>query len=240
MLINDVILAKFGKLEYLELLKDGHLYFSPIKVLRDDGTLYRGDINEGKVPIDPQKFYINGKSLINDYKLPPPDSLMLSYNNDDNRFIFCSAMINNTILEYSSSENSHILCQAFKDNISQFGEHVIIFWSSELIKRLNTVLDNSIKKFGYLFNPISYVDFTDFLGYNYFIEAQKKHSNFYARYFIKDISYKIQNEWRLLINGLDCHLEANCGEGFLVDIGKFEIAQIYETSTFLDGLRWNE
>ena len=237
--MEQIRLAKFGKLEHLEALKAGKLYLSPIKILRNDGTLFRGDENEGKVPIDPAKFYINGMSLMNDYGIPKPSNIMLSYNNDDNRFIFCAAMINEETLVPSHDPNVYVLSAEFKKSICQFGDYVIVFWSSDLINRLYEDAQKTDMKFISVYNRISYLDFDDFSN-NYYIETQKKNNNFYARYFIKDIRYKVQNEWRLLIDGLDNHLEANCGEGFSIDIGDFDNAQIFDTSTFLDTLRWNE
>ena len=50
----------------------------------------------------------------------------------------------------------------------------------------------------------------------------------------------MQNEWRLLIYGLDNVLEPNCGEGFSIDIGDFDIAQIFDTKTFFNTFQWIE
>ena len=40
---SKFILAKFGKKEHLEQLKEGNIFFNAIQTYRDDGTDYRGD-----------------------------------------------------------------------------------------------------------------------------------------------------------------------------------------------------
>lgn len=44
---------KFGKKEHLEELKNGRIFFNAVKKYRNDGTDYRGDSMEGKIPLDP-------------------------------------------------------------------------------------------------------------------------------------------------------------------------------------------
>jgi len=55
---------------------------------------------------------------------------------------------------------------------------------------------------------------------------------------VKDISYKNQNEWRLLIDGTHKHLEPNYGERFSIFIGKLDWAYLFDTPTFLNTFQY--
>ena len=51
----NFLIAKFGREEHLKQLQNGEIYFNAVQAYRDDGTVYRGDPMEGKIPIDPAK-----------------------------------------------------------------------------------------------------------------------------------------------------------------------------------------
>ena len=82
-------LVKYGKKEHLEELKNGRIFFNAIKKYRNDGTEYRGDSMEGRIPIDPSTIAIydkDGKNIF-DY-LPRPDTVTQMLYNDENFLMF--------------------------------------------------------------------------------------------------------------------------------------------------------
>ena len=91
---DTTLLLKFGQKCHLESLKAGNLFFNPISKFRNDGTLFRGDENEGKIPINPSTFFIDGKCYGDIIK-----SVMASYEGDDNMFIFCTLRILTQIVQ---------------------------------------------------------------------------------------------------------------------------------------------
>jgi len=230
-------LAKFGKKEHLESLKKGLLYFNPIQKYRDDGTDFRGDPNEGVIPIDPSRISIKdskGRDWFNDLGIPRPTSVMKQAQNDSNTFIFCSAIISKNVLIPHEDKINSVLCETFKNAIRKFGEYVLLFNSYEIITRLIKVQKTFEPRFGYMSGPIIYRDLADFSEIGDYHKAYRISSSFYDRYFVKDSMYKNQNEWRLLIDGESQPLVPNCGDGFSLQIGKLDWAYLYETTTFLN------
>lgn len=236
------LLAKFGKKEHLELIKEGQLYFNPIQKYRDDGTDWRGDKNEGIIPIDPCKISIKnseGKDFFTDLVIPHPTKVSESIQGDKNTFIFCSAMITQDILILRDGHNNeYILNETFKNVIRNFGKYVLIFNPYEILGRLRTVRSKYSPEFGHISGPIIYRDLEDFSERGDYSTAYNISNNSYDRYFVKDISYKNQNEWRLLIDGFHKHLEPNCGEGFSIFIGKLDWAYLFDTPTFLNTFQY--
>lgn len=55
---TNFLIAKFGNKEHLEQLQNGNIFFNAIQAYRNDGTDYRGDSMEGKIPINPNKIKI--------------------------------------------------------------------------------------------------------------------------------------------------------------------------------------
>ena len=55
------------------------------------------------------------------------------------------------------------------------------------------------------------------------------------RYFVKSLSYKVQNEWRVLIDGEHQRLTSNYLDGFLIESTPFEFSIIKRAEDFLNG-----
>ncbi|GEM_PF-1292850 len=236
------LIAKFGKKEHLELIKEGRLYFNPIKKYRDDGTDWRGDKNEGIRPINPCEISIKdneGKDFFTDLGIPRPTKVSESIQGDENTFIFCSAMITQDVLILRDGySNEYILNETFKNAIHNFGEYVLFFNPYEILERLRSVRLKHESEFGYISGPIIYRDLEDFSEIGDYSTAYNISNSFYDRYFVKDISYRNQNEWRLLIDGTHKPLEPNCGRGFSIFIGKLDWAYLFDTSTFLNTFQY--
>ena len=96
---SNVFITKFGQKEHLEALQNGYVFFNPISKFRDDGTKYRGDKNEGIIPIDPSSIRINGHDF---------SDIILSasqINEDDNGLLmFCASIINEKNLVMSNGD----------------------------------------------------------------------------------------------------------------------------------------
>lgn len=242
---NNLLLVKFGGKKHLELLKEGCLYSNPIQKYRNDGTVFRGDKNEGIVPIDPSKISIkdkDGKEWFTDLMLPRPTSVLQSIQGDENTFIFCSAMITKDILITSCEEKSNplVFCDEFKKAVQPFGDYALIFSAAEICGRLTEAKKIAPYPLGYISGPIIYRDLNDFSEASKYHTAYNVSGSEYDRYFVKNLSYRNQNEWRLIIDGSEKPLEANCGDGFSIHIGKLDWAYLFDTPTFLNTFQSND
>ncbi len=239
---NNYYLAKFGKQEDLKSLAAGQLFFSSVSKYRNDGTAYRGDRNEGKIPIDPSTVSIfdkNGNDLFSALGVPRPDTVMQGIVDDDNQFMFCAAIIDLTIMQKDHS-NSYILSEKFKEAIKSFGDYVLFFNSLELINNLHVAQEMTSPKFGYMYGPIWYRDLGDFSDLDEYRKAYYANKSAYDRYFVKSIDYRVQNEWRIVIDGSNNFLKANHGDGYLIEIEKLKHANLFETKVFLNTLQCSE
>lgn len=226
----------------MESIKNGQLYFNPIQRYRDDGTDFRGDRNEGVIPIDPSKISIRnieGKDWFTDLRIPRPASIMDSVQNDEDTFIFCSTIVSKDILvPHEKGSNTFVFSEVFKNSIQNFGDYVLLFNSAEIHNRLQTVQKIIEPRFGYMSGPIIYRDLNDFSETGNYFKAYNVSNSPYDRYFVKDLRYKNQNEWRLVIDGSEKPLVSNHGIGFSVYIGKLDWAYLYNTPTFLNTFQY--
>ena len=203
---------------------------------RNDDTDFRGDENEGKIPIDPISFAIrgtDGKDLFNELGIPRPDSVMSSLVGDDDLFMFCAAMINDSVLQTVDDRCS--LTPEFGAAIRQFGDYAFLFLSAELEDRLSKARENHTPGFGFMSGPIIYRDLAVFNSEEY-KKTYRLTGSLYDPFFVKSIDYKIQNEWRLVIVGSEEKLSPNNGDAFSINIGAFNWGFIFHSDTLIKTL----
>lgn len=229
-----MIFAKFGEQKHLEMLKNGIVYLNPISKYRSDSTLYRGDKNEGMVPLDPTKIKLldeNGNNLFD--KIRPPDSVKKAFVGDDDLLIFCVSMITTKMFRRNHS-NKLVLTDNYKNAIKDFGESVLLFWPSEFLKLLKTAQKNAIPPFGFDGRPIIYRDLSDFSKDGDYFNAYNTTGNNLDHYFVKSSNYKEQNEWRLIVGNANEPLPKNDDGSYIINIGKMEYATLADTEIFLN------
>jgi len=146
----------------------------------------------------------------------------------------CTSILSESILHFQ--DKKYIINDAFKRAIRAFGEYVLIFQLDELIYRLKKVQETHIPKFGYVFAPIIYRDLNRFDTKEY-NEVYNRMGNGYDNFFVKSIDYKEQNEWRLLIGGLENPLKPTNGDSFSINIGTLESGHIFQSDIFLNTLK---
>lgn len=209
---QNFLIAKFGEKEHLEQLQRGEIFFNAIQSYRNDGTDYRGDSMEGRIPIDPQKIKIfdeKGKDIFE--RLPRPKTAIQSLLGDENLMMFCASAISMEILIQNENQGWNFK-EEFKKNIKNFGKYVLVLSSLELLEHIEKAEDESRQKINFDSGIILYRDLTDF-----------EHTGEYRttgspldRYFVKGLDYKNQNEWRVIVDGEKRSLETNCGSGLLL------------------------
>lgn len=229
--MKNFLIAKFGQKEHIKQLKDGNIFFNSIETYRNDGTDYRGDLMEGRIPIDPRSIKIfdeMGKNIF-DY-VSYPDSIAQSIVGDENLMMFCAATITKNIVA-SKKDNIWVFNKEFQASVKDFGDYVLLLWTAELLEHISNAVDINGQRIAYDSGMILYRDLTD---YEHTEEYRKTGSSF-DRYFVKSQSYKNQNEWRVIINGEKESLVPNCGSGFLLKTYPFEYATIMTSFDFLNG-----
>lgn len=227
----NFLIAKFGMREHLEQLQKGEIFFNAIETYRNDGTNYRGDSMEGRVPIDPKIIKIydrEGNDIFE--KIPRPDIAYEGLAGDENIMMFCGAAITTEIMD-NDKDNIWHFKEDFKRAIQNFGEYVLLIWSIELIEHIEKAMDKVGQKILYDSGLICYRDFKNYTDMNKYRESE----NLNDRYFVKELSYKNQNEWRVIIDGEKDALTPNCGSGFILKSYPFQISRLMKTEELLNG-----
>lgn len=161
----NFLLAKFGKKEHLEALKNGNIFFSAIKKYRNDGTSYRGDIMEGKVPIDTEQVEMldeNGNNIWPLLKnIGSSVSLNWSWQGDDNLLMFCAAALTKEVMK-NIRDDVWILSNDFKNSIKEFGDYVILLSSVDLRTKIMESEEGVNNRIGIDTGMIIYRDLSGF------------------------------------------------------------------------------
>lgn len=228
---SNFLIAKFGKEEHIRQLQQGKIFFNSIQKYRDDGTDYRGDSLEGRMPLNPNDIEIYsacGERMFD--SIPRPDFVTQSVLGDENLMMFCASTITKNILT-EVDENIWCFNDAYKQAMADFGDYVMLFWSFELLEKIKTAVDCNGQNIGYDSGMILYRDLTDFSDtHEYRITG-----SLLDRYFVKSKHYKNQNEWRVLIDGEQQSLLPNYLDGFLIESTPFEFSVIMKTHELLNG-----
>ncbi len=232
----NFLLAKFGKKEHLKQMQEGKIFFNSIQKYRDDGTDFRGDYMEGKIPLNPNEIEIyssSGERFFENF--PRPEMVIESVLNDENLMMLCGSIITKNVL-IETAPNIWQFTDDFKSEMIKFGEYVIIFYSIELLGKIKEYTDINGQHIGYDSRPIKYRELDDY----YNVENYKVSGDVLDRYFVKRLSYKKQNEWRVIIDGEHEHLFPNYMGGYLLESTPFKYSVIKNTEEFLNGyLRFN-
>lgn len=223
---KNFLLAKFGKKEHLEALKNGEIYFSAIKKYRNDGTAYRGDYMEGRVPINPEEIKMFDENGIDIWPKLKKGlvSVSQSWLGDDDLLMFCATAITEHIME-PVENNIWMLTDKFKNAIKEFGDYVILIWSDELMEKIKNSEENRVSELGFEAGLITYRDLSDFSN----MDAYRSTGSQLDPYFVKGEAYRNQNEWRMILYE-DGKLNEN--DGKLIHSTPFENAIISETDKF--------
>lgn len=228
---TNFLIAKFGSKNHLEQLQNGNIFFNTIQTYRNDGTDYRGDWMEGKIPLNPLTVKIQGEDGENIFQtIPYPDKVTLSFLGDENLMMFCAAAITMEILE-NVRDNKWCFKEKFKSAIQNFGEYVLLLWSIELLEHIEYGSDLNGQRIVYDSRPVLYRNLGDFDN----TEEYRKTGSWLDRYFVKGLSYKNQNEWRVIIDGEQEALTSNCGNGFLLQTFPFKYSRLMKTIELLNG-----
>lgn len=229
---NILYLAKFGTKEHLQQLADGHMFFNVVEKYREDKSNYRGDKNEGKIPVNSANLEIRTQDGINLFNgIPRPSNVMLSYEEDEKVLLFCAAKLDEKVF-YKVNSNERKLCKEFKKTISNFGEYVLLLTENELIYKMRKRVDHLSS--GFLRDSVKYRNSDDFSCEKNFREIYYPYGNEYDGFFVKDNKFLWQNEWRMILQDEKHTISTICGNGVIVDIGKLEYAHLFKTDKFLD------
>lgn len=128
--------------------------------------------------------YLNGKKF-------HPDVMIQGFVGDDKIPILSMTILNENALT-KVSDGKFKIKQSIIDELSKFGEYALVFCYEELITNLNDYVENN----GWIIaqDVVTYVDMQKSKEY-----LKLYYHNQFEKYFVKDLSYKNQNEARIIL-----------------------------------------
>lgn len=176
------LIKVFKNEDYRKDFINGHLYLNEAGYFNKLEDGYRGDKYDSKI------VQVKPKILINEIEFTP-DILIQGFVGDNKVPILCSTILNEQCL-FVSKDNTIRIKQNVIDELKKFGDYGLIFYYGELKNNLD-----EYAKTNDIFVDQDIVKYCD-------IRSENSHSlyrgNIYNKYFIKDNSYKSQNELRFI------------------------------------------
>ena len=169
---------------------------------------------------------------------PKPDTVMRSIVGDEKTLLFCASKLDDKVFRKINDTNKKNLCEEFKHEVQKFGDYVLLITANELIYRMQKQVDH--KYTGFLRGSVTYRDLKDFSDEKDFRQIYFPYDNSYDPFFVKDIKYMWQNEWRMILHDDKSRISKPCGTGVIVNIGKLDYALLYETDQFIEGITMTE
>ena len=175
-----MLLLKVGKYENLQMFRSGIVYFSPLETFRNDGTLFRGDLYEGKLFIDTKKgFWINGIDF-SSYIEEATESFVGS----ENVVIFCASILDNSNSRPILPNGIDFYDDFYKE-MRKFGQYAVVFDSNDLVKHVRAALEN--KQCASAWGPVTYCDKRDSAKVEKFYHERKSVYKEATIYFLKGV-----------------------------------------------------
>lgn len=222
--------------EYLEDIANGKIFMNESGYFRKLEDNYRGDIFDGKCPINLESLgalYLELKALdTNGESLRLPiktvKNFQFGFDKDDKVPMFCCSILTENIL-YKESESVFRFKDDFVQEMEKFGEFFMAFSGNEFMESIDVLSKES--SILYRAGKVKYSDI--FTTYDLdTIEEQTKDQ--YEPFFNKHFSYKWQNEWRLILAAKDRWLIDKDEHFFVANIKPLEIYRIGEVKELRD------
>ncbi|MFA6860135.1 MAG: hypothetical protein WCR30_01950 [Clostridia bacterium] len=222
-----VLLIKiFAEKNYRDDFIKGKMYLKECGYFSKLEDTYRGDKLDSKLKIYNAKVIIEGEKFI----FPEMEQ---GFVGDEKVPILCTTILNEIILE-DIGNCEYKIKKEYKDELKKFGDYALIFYYKDLKDNLdlyaeqnNLAIDQGI------------VDYTD-INPN-----QKEYLNLYRgnylnKYFIKNITYKYQNECRFILlknNKIKfiplVEKDLGC---YIFKMNPLKFYKKYQTNELLDGI----
>lgn len=219
-----------SKREYLEDIANGKIFMNESGYFRKLEDRYRGDIFDGKCPINLESLGAicielralddSGESLR--FPVESIKNFKVGFDKDDKVPMFCCSMLTEEIL-YKENDFEFRFREEFVSEMEKFGDFFIAFDGYEFMSKINCLNQKS----GILYRA-GKVKYDDIFNKYDLDKISKQTRDQYDPFFNKHYSYKWQNEWRLIFAAKDRWLIGENEHSFLENIEPLEIYRIGE------------
>lgn len=230
---SHILIKVCSKEEYIEDIKHGKIYMNESGYFRKLEDNYRGDRFDGKSPINLESY--KNKTMILESLDNPSERLELpivtvsnfitGFDRDDKIPMFCCSLVSEEILEFASSGELKIRKEYLRE-MRKFGNFFCMFTLKELVFGLRQVEEKN--EFVMLGRKVQYTN----IKKEYLPEILNDQNRCqYEPFFKKDITYRWQNEWRVLFHSGNGPIISNDENHYIAQIPAF---QWFESGTLDD------
>lgn len=210
------------KREYLEDLAKGKIYMNESGYFRKIDNNFRGDKFDGKCPFltsSEWKIEVGSFGDLKEKIIIPGENIKdftVGFANDDKIPLFCCSIVSDKILDIQENGTMKFNDE-FIAEMQKFGEYYMIFDLNELVDGMQEYA-NKYK----IYARSACVEYKDIYEV-YNIETFDLHKrDIFEPFFVKDSSYCLQNEWRILLDNGNKKLISETENHLLVKIKPFE------------------
>lgn len=217
---KDYYVIKFSKMEYLEKIKKGHIYFKESKYFKNIEDDHSGDSREGKIRVNPIAIPQNDNIIFE--VMRKTEELNFYQRKYEKIPIFCCSIIDEEIL--IKKDDCHFdFKEEFIQEMKKWGNTFILINLSELLNKIIKECDNyNITCYA---NKINYDQDIRVLSYD------EMHYEFNVNpceaFFHKTSEYKWQNEFRILLYSNE-KIISETEDSFTLNVGELNDAVIYQ------------
>ena len=194
------MLIKFSnEKKHLQDLANGNVFMMESGYFRKLDDRFRGDKFAGKCVIDmnsPEWCIRSGPTESNPEVITLPGTSIkdfsIGFKGDNKIPMFCCTELSESILEEPVNHTMHFK-STFIEEMEQFGQYYMIFSRNEFINNMYEYIQKH--EFGGRWGNVTYTELSKAYDHTSFGRGR----NIYDPFFIKDISYKKQNEWRIIL-----------------------------------------
>ena len=149
----------------------------------------------------------------------------LTYEGSDNVLIFCAAVLDSSNSQFVDGHKINVE-DSFIEEMRKFGQYAIVFDGATFVSKVNSALDTLHCNRAY--HGIEYCDKNNHTAMHSVIQKLKPILDNDAIYFIKDESYRLQHEWRYVIDYIAGEDILNVDKSFNLTIEPFPMSDIID------------
>lgn len=217
--VPTLLVKVFSKKEYVDDFLAGKLYLNESGYFHKLDDTFRGDKYDGVIAERNAIIYIGNECF-------HPDEFIQGFVGDDKVPIFSTTILDEYALEQLGNDHFRIKVRVIEE-LSQFGDYAVIFRYDEFKYKLGSIAEK--ENINIFDNFVKYVNMND--STKQYLEHYK--GSIYNKFFIKDISYKNQNEYRFIFCSRNMTkftpLIDEKSHHLLLNFGPLEIFYCFET-----------
>jgi len=220
--LPNFLIKFFEKEEFRDSFLNGNIYLKESGYFRKLEDTYRGDVNDGLMPIDVSKTDMTMTVQKNGMVITADQikNFKAGFVGDDKIPIFCGSILNNNIV-YETEFHTLKFKKEFIDEITKFGKYIAFINLDEFMAKVQKVLLE--KQIGFKCDQVTYVDIL-----NEYTNKPLGHHDWEKQlnvFFRKDTLYRWQNEWRLLLEPTEKNvLIGDDSDHYILSIGPLDQA----------------